>query len=289
MPFTFLLRKIYSNERESQTGVSPWDKNAVWLEFCTKENWVTDSLCSQLCILISIRHYLGWHYISEKFVLLQIFQGRFLSISAWLCLTWSLSWGGDPLPRVSEFLRRLCIALLLRNIQQTHPSIDELRSPVTKQDQCNGTTQRRVGFSSAGMNRVTESAWAGCWYNCQTAAGNSCCHASSDTRARAAMGPVGWDTRVCRCHCRGLLPVLTHQNYTSAICPARLEWFTCSLTHSWPPPEGKCDGNTKNLWNPTWDNGKQCSVLGAHGCQHYPGGMDCQFQLSYILTVDACP
>lgn len=81
-------------------------------------------------------------------------------------------------------------------------------------------------------------------------------------------------------------PALTD---SSATCPARLAWFTRSLTHSWPLPEGKCDRNSKNLGSPTWDNRRQRSLPGARGCQHCPGAMDCGFQLSYILTVDACP
>lgn len=140
-----------------------------------------------------------WYDISQKFVLLHMFQGWFPSISAWLFLTWSLSCSLDPLPRVSEFLKRLFVHCPTTQVHmQTHPFTDELRSPVRKQDQCNGTTQRRAGFSSAGMNRVTESAWAECWYNYQTAAGNSCCHTSSHSRAGAPVGRVGWDSRVCR-------------------------------------------------------------------------------------------
>lgn len=160
-----------------------------------------------------------------------MFQGWFPSISAWLFLTWSLSCGLDPLPRVSEFPKRLFVHCpTTQGHMQTHPFTDELRSRVTKQDQCNGTTQRRVGFPSAGMNRVKESAWAGCWYNYQTAAGNSCCHTSSHSRAGAPVGRVGWDSEFAGGVCRGLLPVLTHSSYTSATCPARLAWVTPDLS-----------------------------------------------------------
>lgn len=98
---------------------------------------------------------------------------------------------------MSEFLKRLFVYCRTSQGRMPNTSFLQMSSDhVTKQDQCSGTTQRRVGFSSAGMNRVTESAWAGCWYNCQTAAGKSCCHASSHTRAGAAVGPGGRDTSV---------------------------------------------------------------------------------------------
>lgn len=194
-----------------------------------------------------------WYDISQKFVLLHMFQGWFPSISAWLFLTWSLSCSLDPLPRVSEFLERLFVHCPTTQVHmQTHPFTDELRSPVRKQDQRNGTTQGRAGFSSAGMNRVTESAWAECWYNYQTAAGNSCCHTSSHSRAGAPVGRVGWDSRVCRwCLQRAAPCARSAALNTSATCPARLAWVTPGLTHSWPLPEGKCVGNTKILWSPT--------------------------------------
>lgn len=170
-----------------------------------------------------------WYDISQKFVLLHMFQGWFPSISAWLFLTWSLSCSLDPLPRVSEFLKRLFVHCPTTQVHmQTHRFTDELRSPVRKQDQRNGTTQRRAGFSSAGMNRVTESAWAECWYNYQTAAGNSCYHTSSHSRAGAPVGRVGWDSRVCSV-CRGLLPVLAQQHL-------HLCYLSCTpgMSHSGP-------------------------------------------------------
>lgn len=174
--------------------------------------------------------------------------------------TYSLQW-------VNFSRDYLCIAPLLRDTSQTQPSYRRAQITCYKTGPVQWNPKGEWDSLVLGWTGWQKVLGQGVSINCQTAAGNSCCHASSHTRAGAPVGPVGWDTGVCRCHCRGLLSVLTHQQLQLCyFCPARLAWFTHDLTHPWPLPEGKCDGNTKNLGSPTWDNRRQCSLPGARGC-----------------------
>lgn len=139
---------------------------------------------------------------------------------------------------------------------------DEFTSAATKQDQCNGTTQRTITLTSLVLG----------WTGWQEVLGQGISviakqplkhyHASSHSRAEAHLGPVGRDTRVCRCHHGGLLSLysLTGQLCLCYFCPACLAWFTPDISRK------LSNGNTKKMRSPTWDNRRHGSVPGAGEC-----------------------
>lgn len=85
-----------------------------------------------------------------------MFQGWFLSPTPWLCLNWSLSCGLDLLPTVSEFLKRLFVHCPATQGHKPNTAFLQTSSDHLLQNRTSAMEpQRRVGFSSAGMNRVT--------------------------------------------------------------------------------------------------------------------------------------
>lgn len=195
-----------------------------------------------------------------------MFQGWFLSVTAWLCLTWLLPCGLDPLPRASEFLRRLFV----------HCPTTEGCMPNTSFYRWAQITCYRTGSVRWNHPKEWDSLVLG-WTGWPKVLGQGVGIIAKQLLATAVVmhhliveQELPWAGSL-QVSLPRAAPCAPHQHSHSAACPARLAWFTCGLTHCWPLPEGKWVG-THSTCEASLGQQKAALPASARGCQHCPGG-----------------